>query len=217
MEATGRDSDAQLLPMFPLGTVLLPGMALPLRIFEPRYRQMLDDLERGAFDRTDEFGVVLIERGSEVGGVDQRGSIGCAARIVHLDRHRDGSAELIAVGDRTLAVERWLDDAPYPLAAVSHPPPPAAGPDDAEALARLCDDVATVVSLAFQLRLTDDPSLPELHDDTDRRAFQLALALPIGPADRQRVLEAPSTAQRIRLLHDMATEQGDILRAHLRP
>ena len=57
-----------VLPMFPLGTVLLPGAVLPLHVFEPRYRQLVQDCLAGE----PEFGVVLIERGSEVGGGDQR-------------------------------------------------------------------------------------------------------------------------------------------------
>ena len=64
--------------MFPLGTVLFPTGVLPLRVFEPRYRHMLDDLLPG----TREFGVVLIERGSEVGGGEVRSGVGTIARIL---------------------------------------------------------------------------------------------------------------------------------------
>jgi Lon protease-like protein len=65
------------LPMFPLGTVLLPGGVMPLHVFEPRYRQMIKDCM--ASDA--EFGVTLIERGSEVGGGDVRSEVGTVARI----------------------------------------------------------------------------------------------------------------------------------------
>ena len=69
------------LPMFPLGTVLFPSGVLPLRIFEPRYRKMLEDLLLGSR----EFGVVLIERGSEVGGGEVRSGIGTMARVPVLE------------------------------------------------------------------------------------------------------------------------------------
>ena len=63
---------AEPLPMFPLGTVLLPGAPLPLQVFEPRYRGLTHDCLAGV----PEFGVVLIERGSEVGGGDVRTNVG---------------------------------------------------------------------------------------------------------------------------------------------
>ena len=67
--------------MFPLGNVLMPGGVLPLHVFEPRYRQLVKDCI--AADEP-EFGVVLIERGSEVGGADFRSLAGCVARIIEL-------------------------------------------------------------------------------------------------------------------------------------
>ena len=66
------------LPMFPLGNVTLPGELVPLRVFEPRYRRLVLDCLAGD---TAVFGIVLIERGSEVGGGDQRSSIATAAAI----------------------------------------------------------------------------------------------------------------------------------------
>ena len=70
--AEPRSSEPRLLPMFPLGTVLFPHALLPLRVFEPRYRTMTAHVMRGDA----EFGVVLIERGSEVGGGDIRFDVG---------------------------------------------------------------------------------------------------------------------------------------------
>ena len=97
-----------VLPMFPLGTVLLPGMVLPLHVFEPRYRQLVQDCEAG----DGEFGVVLIERGSEVGGGDVRTDVGTVAKIVQSQSLPDGRYLLATVGARRLRVERWLDDDP---------------------------------------------------------------------------------------------------------
>ena len=71
---------SQAIGMFPLGTVLLPGAVLPLHVFEPRYRALVADCLAGE----QEFGVVLIERGSEVGGVDVRRDIATVARIVEM-------------------------------------------------------------------------------------------------------------------------------------
>ncbi len=106
-----------VLPMFPLGTVLLPGGVLPLHVFEPRYRQLvIDCLNDDSGDP--EFGVTLIERGSEVGGGDQRSAVGVVGRMVQVDALPGGRYAVVAVGTRRFRVNAWLPDDPYPLADV---------------------------------------------------------------------------------------------------
>lgn len=102
------------LAMFPLETVLLPGGILPLHVFEPRYRQMMTD----CLDGDGRFGVVLISRGSEVGGGDQRVAIGTETDIEGASRFPDGRWAVIARGIRRVAVESWLPDDPYPVAII---------------------------------------------------------------------------------------------------
>src|SRR5690348_16816172 len=96
-------------PMFPLGTVLFPHSVLPLHVFEPRYRAMMRDVL--AADQ--EFGVVLIERGSEVGGGDTRFSTATLAHVVSATELPDGRYALTAVGVSRVRVEQWLPDDPY--------------------------------------------------------------------------------------------------------
>ena len=91
------------MPMFPLGTVLFPYAVLPLRVFEPRYRVMT----RRCLDGDREFGVVLIERGSEVGGGDVRFGVGTIARIVQVADTPDGGYALATVGLHRFQVVRW--------------------------------------------------------------------------------------------------------------
>ena len=86
--------------MFPLGTVLVPGAMLPLHVFEPRYRALVADCIAGE----PEFGVVLIERGSEVGGGDARFDVGTRARIVQIAELPDGRYALSTVGLRRIRV-----------------------------------------------------------------------------------------------------------------
>src|SRR3954471_17426800 len=100
--------------MFPLGTVLFPHALLPLRVFEPRYRLMTERVLRG----DGEFGVVLIERGSEVGGGDTRFGVGTVARVVQAQELPDGGYALATVGMRRIEIDRWLPDDPFPLASV---------------------------------------------------------------------------------------------------
>ena len=106
------------LPMFPLGTVLLPGQPLPLQVFEPRYLTMLRDVAAG----DGRFGVVLIERGFEVGGGDQRFAVGCVASIEQVRPMGGGRVGLIARGQERIEVARWLPDDPYPLAEAENWP-----------------------------------------------------------------------------------------------
>ena len=103
------------LPMFPLGSVLFPGLGLPLRVFEPRYREMIADCLDG--DRS--FGVVLIERGSEVGGGEVRLRVATVARILDVSLQEDGTLGVFAVGTSRVEVLEWLPDAPYPAAVVT--------------------------------------------------------------------------------------------------
>ncbi|MBV8561278.1 MAG: LON peptidase substrate-binding domain-containing protein, partial [Acidimicrobiia bacterium] len=117
----------ELLPMFPLQTVLFPGVALPLHVFEPRYRA----LTRDCLDGDRRFGVVLIERGSEVGGGDVRVSVGTCAHVTEAAELEDGRWLLMVVGAERIAVRRWLPDDPYPRAEVEALADAPAGPDAA--------------------------------------------------------------------------------------
>ena len=133
-----------VLPMFPLGTALLPGAVLPLRVFEPRYRALVRHcVEVGP----PEFGVVLIARGFEVGGGDQRTDVGTVARITRLAPFQDGTFALEVVGTRRIRVVGWRPDDPFPLAVVEDWPddPPSPGWEDGR------DAVAAHVRRVFAL------------------------------------------------------------------
>src|SRR5262249_59581225 len=123
--ACERELTLARLPMFPLGTVLLPGAVLPLHVFEPRYRTLLADCLAGE----PEFGVVLIERGHEVGGGDVRRSVGTVARILEVATMPDGRAAVVTVGTRRITVNEWLPEEPYPLADVDDWPDADDGAD----------------------------------------------------------------------------------------
>ena len=107
-------SEGYDLPMFPLGAILFPYVVLPLRVFEPRYRVLTHDCLAG----NREFGVVLIERGFEVGGGDERFDLGTVARIVQAAETEDGRWGLLTVGSRRIRVDDWLPEDPYPKARV---------------------------------------------------------------------------------------------------
>jgi uncharacterized protein len=101
------------LPLFPLGTVLFPGLVLPLHIFEDRYRQLVADLLAGPEPR--EFGVIAIKHGRETGvdGVSGLYEIGCTATLRRFEQHPDGRYDLVTVGADRFKLIRLGDAAPY--------------------------------------------------------------------------------------------------------
>ena len=103
------------LPMFPLSAVLFPHASMPLHVFEPRYRALMRDCLEG----DSRFGVVLIERGSEVGGGDQRSAVGTRGVIARAAELPDGRWVLEVRGEAVVEIDQWLPDDPYPLALVT--------------------------------------------------------------------------------------------------
>ena len=209
------------LPMFPLGNVVLPGELLPLNVFEPRYRQLV--LDCLAAD-VPQFGVVLIERGSEVGGGDIRTSIGTVARIVRVTPLGDGRFEVVAAGVHRTNVLEWLADDPYPRGDVESWP--EADPADGAALRpeihRLVGRVDETRDLAREVAQASKQRVPlraapplKLSDDLVRAVYQLAARAPIGPADRYRLLAAPTLEARVELLGAALDDAEAMLRFRL--
>ena len=196
-----------LMPMFPLGTVLFPHALLPLHVFEPRYRLMTQRILRG----DGEFGVVLIERGSEVGGGDTRFGVGTVARVVRAQELPDGGYALATVGMRRIRVTRWLDDDPFPQAEVVDLDE-AASAGDAAQRARALGAFAAVCDLHRRI----DPRLPEppsIDEAPAQASYELAALAPIGPLDAQRVLEVASPGDRLALLAELLDDHARMLRA----
>jgi Lon protease-like protein len=190
------------LPIFPLGTVLTPTQFLPLHIFEPRYRELMARLtEPGAVA---EMGVVLIERGREVGGGEQRMGTGTVARLIEAEMLPDGRWVVLLVGTDRFRVVDWLPDDPFPQAVVEDLPELAWDPADDALLAAAEGLVREAVVLASELGESAVPAGFELAADPVHRSWQLCTIAPLGPMDRQRLLEAPRAARLVRLAEEVA-------------
>lgn len=202
-----------VVPMFPLGSVLLPGMVLPLHVFEERYRELVQVV---LAQPEPVFGVTLIERGSEVGGGDVRAEVGCLAQVVEAAQTADGRWALVSVGTGRFRVAEWLPDDPYPRARVELlPDPEVDGVLLAEALAPVEAKVRTVAELAAALGAEPLPADLELAEDPVLRGYQLAVLSPLGALDRQRVLVSEGPLLRAALLSGLLDEQEELLRAQL--
>lgn len=208
--ASGAGEGTGWLPMFPLGTVLFPSMALPLHVFEHRYRRLVRD----CMATTPEMGVVLIARGREVGGDDVRTDLGTVAAIEDVVQSPDGRFGLRCVGTRRIRVSRWLEDAPYPRAVVEDWPDDDDGPTS-EVRARAEARLRSVLALATEAGLAVTPATVELDADDSLASHQMAAMAPVGPHDRQRMLAAPGPAARLAVLETVLDEVTDVLAARL--
>ena len=190
-----------VLPMFPLGNVLVPGGVLQLHVFEPRYQALVKDCV--AAD-AHEFGVVLIDRGHEVGGGDQRRAVGTVARMVQVAELDDGRYAVIALGVRRLRVNAWRPDDPYPLADVDDAPDvDDTDQDSEEMLAAVTARARRAAALA--LELGDEGNEPgiELADDILTASYQLIDLAPIGAADAYDLLCAAGPLARLKALDEV--------------
>lgn len=197
--------------MFPLGTVLFPGALIPLHVFEPRYRALVRD----CLETTREFGVVLIERGSEVGGGDIRSPIGAVAEIAEAQELPDGRWAMIAVGRRRIAVEEWLEDDPYPRARVADWPDPEPGPGQQALISRMVPLLRRVLARSSEAGDDVVPATVELSHDPVVALYQAAAVAPLGPLDRQRLLATPTPEVRAALLIDLLDEAAALLELRL--
>ncbi len=200
-----------VMPMFPLGVVHFPHVFLPLRVFEPRYRALTRDCLAG----DGEFGVVLIERGPEVGGGDERFDVGTVTRIVDAGVDAAGMIQLQTVGTRRIRVRTWLEDDPYPRADVDSLAEPELGPAQRAAFVEAERAVRHALALRAEL---DEPAVPfnvDLDDDPSRALFQLAAIAPIGPTDQQRLLGIEDGAALLLALTELVTDEAVFLAQRL--
>lgn len=187
----------------------MPFAHLPLHIFEPRYRALVKDVLAG----DGEFGVVLIERGQEVGGGDVRFGVGTVAKVMQTAELPDGRWLLDAVGTDRFRITEWLPDNPYPLAMVEALEDDSSGTGtEAEerrsAVERL---LRQVLALQVELGFPAPSAVRTLDEDPSVAAFEAAVLSPIGPMDTQKVLEAPSTTARLALLENLLSEAREFL------
>ncbi len=177
--------------MFPLSRPLMPGMPLPLRLFEPRYLTMLESV---LVREPAEFGVVLIERGTEAGGGETRFDLGTMARVAQVAPDGD-TFVLIAHGSSRFTVDQWLPDDPYPQAEIQLVPDLAWDDELDVALFAAEDAIRSDLIRASELiDLEWAPDTP-LGDDPVERSWQLAGISLLGELDQLELLRATSVGQ----------------------
>jgi Lon protease-like protein len=212
----------EALPLFPLGTVLFPGLVLPLHVFEPRYRALVRDLTAVPEGQTREFGVIAIRRGWEVGSPDEDPltagaslslyEIGCTAEVRQVTELENGQFDLVTVGRRRFRLLRVdKESAPYLTGEVEWlPDSPATANDHAE-------DLAAGVLAAFQrylqlMRRDGDGAGEQLPGDPTVLSHLVAATASLTLEDRQRLLAEPDTVSRLRAERQLLRREAALLR-----
>ena len=205
-----------VMPMFPLGSVLMPAMPLPLRIFEPRYLKLLGDLMGS---ENPEFGVVLIERGDEVGGGDKRMTLGTIASVINIGTTQEFYG-LESFGTQRFRVTSWLPDDPYPLAVIELVPDLVWDDTLLDSKNQLETKVRQLLAFASEFTNLQFGASTELSDDPMEACWQLAGILPIGELDQMDLLSSASSEELIsrtfeivatadQTLRDIMAQQGE--------
>jgi uncharacterized protein len=209
----------ETLPLFPLGTVLLPGATLPLHVFEPRFRQLTVDLVTGEVpDR--EFGVVAVREGwaPDDDGIAGLHTVGCTALLRDVRRLPDGRFDLVTEGARRFRlVDLDADSKPYLMASVEPlPDDPAHDAAHDAAVGELTRILSTAARAAHRRYCAaawkagdwSEPE-PDVEPETLPHVLAADCLLPVG--DRQRLLELTSPVERLRLVRVLLAREASLL------
>jgi Lon protease-like protein len=202
-EAIDKVRGARELPLFPLPVVLFPGVPMPLHIFEPKYRQMLEDIRA----TNNLFGLSYFDPSTSDREVPPVGHIGCVAEVNETQTLPDGRSNILTIGLIRYRIDSYIERGDsYLVARVSY------FEDDEEGDELLADsarDVAeTFTRIAQAVRTINDEraSLPDISNtEPQRLSFLVAAAMEIEPDVKQELLELRSTSERLQRLRGMLT------------
>ncbi|HEV8370955.1 MAG TPA: LON peptidase substrate-binding domain-containing protein [Pyrinomonadaceae bacterium] len=195
------------LPLFPLPVVLFPGVPLPLHIFEPRYRQMLEDIRQ----TNNLFGLAYFDSTTSERDLPAPGQVGCVAEVTETQTFPDGRSNILTIGVIRYRIESYVEHGdPYFVARVNY------FEDDDEDDGRLttaAEDVAdTFTRIARAVRTINDErvNLPDISDtEPQRLSFLVAAAMEVEVEVKQELLELRSTAERLQRLRGLLNQAVD--------
>lgn len=199
------------LPLFPLNTVLFPGMALPLHIFEPRYREMISH----CVTHQEVFGVVLINDGPEVGGPAVPHPVGTSASITRVEKLPDGRMNIETVGQERFRITALHRDAAYLSGTVESFPLAEPEADSAQQAARaLRPWLARYLSLFGEATATrfDDNRLPQ---SPAAVAYLAAIVAQIPLLEKQTLLGLETATELLEQERALYRREVSLIRAML--
>ena len=198
------------LRLFPLQTVLFPGMTLPLNVFEDRYRQLVSE----CVEASEPFGVVLIRDGEEVGRDATPYEVGTTARIDSLQTDREGHIQLRAKGERRFRISELHHDRPYLWADVSYPDDEGAEVPDS-LLAQARERYASLLRLRT-IAAGEYAREIETPSDAAKLADIVGAAIAAAPAQRQDLLEAIDVTRRLEIALALMDESLPVMEREVR-
>ena len=197
------------LPIFPLATVLVPGLVLPLHVFEPRYRELIERLMALPEGATRQFGVIALRNGSQAGETaTDLHAVGCTAELREVTPYADGRFDIVSVGETRFRLTGFDTDAgtPYHTGIVEFLPE-SDGEGDLERLA------ARVTQLFADYRRTLGVEVTALPDDPQVISYLVAAAVVLHLPQRQALLEQPTTTDRLRAERELLRREVALVKA----
>jgi len=203
----------ETVPLFPLGTVLFPGLLLPLHIFEDRYRQLVRDLTDGPEPRR--FGVIAIRHGRETGvdGIQALHEIGCTATLRQIKPLEDGRYDVVTVGTQRFRLVGLDGSKPYLQGQVDVLAEETGDEADAARAVRVVRDGFRAYLSALGERGVTQISAPELPEDPVTLSYLVAASMIIDLSDRQALLAEPDALHRLTAERALLSRELTMLRA----
>ena len=185
------------LPLFPLNTVLFPGMALPLHIFEERYKAMIGD----CIEQEQPFGVVLIRSGKEAGGPAEPFDIGTTARVIKVEQLKEGRMNILTAGERRFETAEVTQRTPHMVGQVKYLEEEPGEPSE-ETMAEFREEYGAYIKNLSSLAggWTSQPVTPK---DPVTLSYSAASSLDLPLHVRQTLLESPTAGRRLERLLPM--------------
>lgn len=201
-----------LLPMFPLGSVLFPGQSIPLYVFEERYRALVRDLSQVEDPTERLFGTVAIREGYEVGdtGAQSLYRVGCLVQLTEVSERPDGSYDVVGVCRSRIRLDRLEPGGEYPVGEVTE-----LGDGEGNVPAAVAEEARTTFE-RYRRMLAEwrgDPFEGRLPVDPHYLSWTLAALTPLPLPNRQALLEAASTYERLTMVTSMLTDELQAMRA----
>jgi hypothetical protein len=203
----------RMLPLFPLGSVLYPGLLLPVHIFESRYRKLVHDLLAEPEPRR--FGVIAIREGRETGadGVSALYDIGCTATVRQVIEQEDGRFYLITVGTERFRLAEIDRSEPYLHGQVDYLPEDTGDREAAQLAVQEVQNGFRAYLDALAERGAAKVSTPDLPDDPVRLSYLVAASMIANLSDKQALLAQPDALHRLTTERALLSRENAMLRS----
>lgn len=203
------------IPLFPLNAILVPGLVLPLHIFEPRYRLMIQELMEIPEEEKREFGIVAVRDGHDISlsGINALHPVGTSTILREVNAHEDGRYDIVSTGSRRFRITSLDSSSPLLRADVEWLPEPEIIPT--EKLTLLTQETLQEFSAyrsALSGEFSSDVSMfEELPTDPTIVSYLLTAAILLPTAERQKLLAAEDTESRLALIRTVLKRETGLI------